>query len=44
MKKGLFREKTHSTDRVWAILEGKSGKRPLGMGLSVFIGVGYFIG
>ena len=44
VKKGLFREKTHSTDRVWAILEGKSGKRPLGMGLSVFIGVGYFIG
>ena len=44
VKKSLFREKTHSIDRVWAILEGKSGKRPLGMGLSMFIGVGYFIG
>ena len=44
VKKGLFREKTHSIDRVWNVLEGKSGKRPLGMGLSVFMGVGYFTG
>ena len=31
----------HSIDRVWAISEGK---RHQGMGLSLFIGVGNFIG
>ena len=43
--KGLFREETYSIDRVWAVSEGKRGRRgPRVMGLSVFIGVGNFIG
>ena len=45
VKEGLFREETYSIDRVWAVSEGKRGRRgPRVMGLSVFIGVGNFIG
>ena len=48
VKESLFKEETYSIDRVWAISEGKRGRRgrrgPRVMGLSVFIGVGNFIG
>ena len=38
VKEGLFREETYCIDRVWAVSEGKRGRKgPRVMGLSVFI-------
>ena len=39
--KSFIQGDTHSIDRVWAFSEGK---RPQGVGLSVFMGVGNLIG
>ena len=45
VKEGLFREETHSADRMWVISGVKRGMRgPRAMGLSVFIRVGILTG